>query len=80
MAKKPTRNTTAQYRAKPEKVRYIYDAGDNRKGMSLQPAPVANEIIRVAVSVEEGGEYLNIRMVGGQEYSYFLDDFEKVAE
>ena len=56
--KKPTRNTQAQYAAKEQTVRYVYDAGDDRRAVSRQPKEVADEIIRVAVKIEEDGEQL----------------------
>jgi len=76
-AKKPTRNTTAQYTAKEPRVRYIYDAGDNRRAMSRQPKAVADEIIRVAVNVVENGELLEVTQVSGHWNAYYLEDFEK---
>ena len=78
--KKPTRNTTAQYKAKVPKVRYIYDAGDNRFGMSYQPKVIADEIIRVAVRLEEEGEYLDIWQVNGSWYRYYLSEFDKTDD
>ncbi|MBO7673637.1 MAG: hypothetical protein J6S63_01350 [Atopobiaceae bacterium] len=78
-AKKPTRNTTAQYTAKTPTVRYLYDAGDDRRGLSRQPAIVANEIIRVAIRVEEDGEHLNVWQVNGSWAGYFLADFDKAG-
>ena len=75
--KKPTRNTQAQYAAKEQTVRYVYDAGDDRRAVSRQPKEVADEIIRVAVKIEEDGEMLNVWQVSGMWLGYWLADFDK---
>lgn len=76
MADKPTRNTKAQYTTALDRVRYVYDAGDNRKGQSTQPGAIANEIIRCAVKVKEDGEFLKVA-TKVTEYWYYMEDFER---
>lgn len=77
---KPTRNTTAQYTAKENMIRYIYDAGDNRFGLARQPKMIADELIRTAITLEEDGDYLTITLKNGTSYKYFLSELDKADD
>ena len=73
---KVTRNTRAEYKAKGQTVRYIYDAGDNRRGMAHQVGAIADDIIHSAVTVTEDGELLEVKTKVST-FWYYLEDFDK---